>query len=137
MNAKFIFQCAITQKNLRVAISTHYVKSVQIRSYFWSIFFCIRAEYGNIIHMSHITYPHDTTGPPVKGSLVQFKTHFREPTCSLLPLTIRQISLSARFSTFCKMYIYNYIYIHIYNYTHTYNYIHVYIYIYIYIHTYI
>ena len=24
------------------------VKSIQIRSYFWSVFFCIRTEYGNL-----------------------------------------------------------------------------------------
>ena len=27
----------------------HCVKSVQIRSFFWSVFFCIRAEYGEIL----------------------------------------------------------------------------------------
>ena len=29
-------------------ISVHCVKSVQIRSYFWSVFFCIRAGYGDL-----------------------------------------------------------------------------------------
>ena len=28
--------------------SIHCVKSVQIRSFFWSVFFCIRTEYGNL-----------------------------------------------------------------------------------------
>ena len=28
------------------AVCNHCVKSVQIRSYFWSLFFCIRTKYG-------------------------------------------------------------------------------------------
>ena len=28
----------------------HCVKSVQIRSYFWSVFSCIRTEYGDLLH---------------------------------------------------------------------------------------
>ena len=31
---------------------THCVKSVQIRSYFWSVFSRIRTEYGDILHIS-------------------------------------------------------------------------------------
>ena len=30
----------------------HYVKSVQIRSFFWSVFSRIRTEYGEILHIS-------------------------------------------------------------------------------------
>ena len=30
------------------AVCNHCVKSVQIRSYFWSLFFCIRTKYGEI-----------------------------------------------------------------------------------------
>ena len=30
----------------------HCVKSVQIRSYFWSVFSCIRIEYGDLLHKS-------------------------------------------------------------------------------------
>ena len=30
----------------------HYVKSVQIRSYFWSVFSCIRIEYGDLLRKS-------------------------------------------------------------------------------------
>ena len=30
----------------------HYVKSVQIRSFFWSVFSCIRTEYGEIRSIS-------------------------------------------------------------------------------------
>ena len=29
-----------------------HVKNVQIRSFFWSIFFCIWAEYGDLLHKS-------------------------------------------------------------------------------------
>ena len=36
-----------------VGISTrHCVKSVQIRSYFWSVFSCIRTEYGERLRIS-------------------------------------------------------------------------------------
>ena len=31
-----------------VNLYQHYAKSVQIRSYFWSVFSCIRTEYGEI-----------------------------------------------------------------------------------------
>ena len=31
---------------------THCVKSVQIRSFFWSVFSCIRTEYGEILLIS-------------------------------------------------------------------------------------
>ena len=30
----------------------HYVKSIQIRSFFWSVFSCIRSEYGEILRIS-------------------------------------------------------------------------------------
>ena len=30
-------------------VAFHYVKSVQIRRYFWSVFSCIRTEYGEIL----------------------------------------------------------------------------------------
>ena len=30
----------------------HYVKSVQIRSFFWSVFSCIRTEYGDLLRKS-------------------------------------------------------------------------------------
>ena len=32
----------------RIANNLHCVKSVQIRSYFWSVFSCIRTEYGDL-----------------------------------------------------------------------------------------
>ena len=31
-----------------LSLSTHCVESVQIRSFFWSVFSCIRAEYGDL-----------------------------------------------------------------------------------------
>ena len=38
---------------------THCVKSVQIRSYFWSVFSCIRTEYGDLrskkLHLMYLT----------------------------------------------------------------------------------
>ena len=37
-------------KNLVYKFQCHWVKSVQIRSYFWSVFSCIRTEYGNLLH---------------------------------------------------------------------------------------
>ena len=30
------------------ALALHRVKSIQIRSYFWSVFSCIRSEYGDL-----------------------------------------------------------------------------------------
>ena len=35
-----------------ICIVCHCVKSVQIRSYFWSVFSCIRTEYGDLLHKS-------------------------------------------------------------------------------------
>ena len=35
-------------------IKIHCVKSVQIRSYFWSVFSCIRTEYGDLLVNLHI-----------------------------------------------------------------------------------
>ena len=37
------------QEILYWACSDHCVKSVQIRSYFWSVFSCIRTEYGDLL----------------------------------------------------------------------------------------
>ena len=34
------------QEMINMMITTHYVKFVQIRSYFWSVFSCILTEYG-------------------------------------------------------------------------------------------
>ena len=34
------------QENLAIVPKKHCVKSVQIRNYFWSVFSCIRIEYG-------------------------------------------------------------------------------------------
>ena len=31
-------------------MKTHYVKSVQIRSFFWSVYSCIRTEYGDLLN---------------------------------------------------------------------------------------
>ena len=36
----------IVQPLKKVSDSLHYLKNVQIRSYFWSVFSCIRTEYG-------------------------------------------------------------------------------------------
>ena len=33
-------------------ISVHFVKSVQVRSFFWSVFFRIRTEYGDLLRKS-------------------------------------------------------------------------------------
>ena len=41
----------ITYKTEKTS-KTHCVKSVQIRSYFWSVFSCIRTEYGEILYLS-------------------------------------------------------------------------------------
>ena len=32
-------------------LNKHCVKSVQIRSYFWSVFSCIRTEYGDLLNL--------------------------------------------------------------------------------------
>ena len=39
------------EEHMQMAASTisHYVKSVQIRSYFWSVFSCIRTKYGDLL----------------------------------------------------------------------------------------
>ena len=35
-------------KNFSMMFRAHCLKSVQIRSYFWSVFSCIRTEYGDL-----------------------------------------------------------------------------------------
>ena len=39
-------------KALEKALNNHCVKSIQIRSYFWSVFSCIRTEYGDLLRKS-------------------------------------------------------------------------------------
>ena len=46
---------AMTVKNIfsaKIMYNIHCVKSVQIRSYFWSAFFCIQTQYGEMLHFS-------------------------------------------------------------------------------------
>ena len=50
-------------------LSQHYLESVQIRSYFWSIFFCIRTEYGEISVLSPNTRKY---GPEIAPYLDTF-----------------------------------------------------------------
>ena len=38
--------------NLLLCLNSHCMKSVQILSFFWSVFFCIRTEYGEIRSIS-------------------------------------------------------------------------------------
>ena len=46
-----VFLKLIFLKNM--LINGHCVKSVQIRSFFWSVFSCIRTEYGDLLHKLH------------------------------------------------------------------------------------
>ena len=46
-----VFLKLIFLKNM--LINGHCVKSVQIRSFFWSEFSCIRTEYGDLLHKLH------------------------------------------------------------------------------------
>ena len=46
----------------------HCVKSVQIRSYFWSVFSCIRTEYGEVISL-HISPNTGKYGPEINPYL--------------------------------------------------------------------
>ena len=52
-----IFQFSETMKSW----TTHCVKSVQIRSYFWSLFSCIRTEYGDLRSPSKEKYEPEIT----------------------------------------------------------------------------
>ena len=45
----------MTVKNIfsaKIMYNVHCVKSVQILSYFWSVFFCIQTQYGEMLHIS-------------------------------------------------------------------------------------
>ena len=46
-----VFLKLIFLKNM--LINGHCVKSVQIRSFLWSVFSCIRTEYGDLLHKLH------------------------------------------------------------------------------------
>ena len=46
-----VFLNLIFLKNM--LINGHCVKSVQIRNFFWSVFSCIRTEYGDLLHKLH------------------------------------------------------------------------------------
>ena len=46
-----VFLKLIFLKNM--LINGHCVKSVQIRSFFWSVFSCVRTEYGDLLHKLH------------------------------------------------------------------------------------
>ena len=47
----YFFKCLyFSECDIRLKVS-HCVKSAQIRSYFWSAFFCIRTEYGNLLRV--------------------------------------------------------------------------------------
>ena len=43
---------------MRVFVNVHYVKSVQIRSFLWSIFFCIQSEYRKIPTRKNSVFGH-------------------------------------------------------------------------------
>ena len=48
--------------NLKIAdITLHYVKSVQIRSFFWSVFSCIQSEYRKIRTRKNSVFGHFST----------------------------------------------------------------------------
>ena len=42
----------LSNKKNQFTFSCHCVKSVQIRSFFWSVFSCIRTEHGKILRIS-------------------------------------------------------------------------------------
>ena len=49
------FSSNVTAKYVKVVKSrtqSHFVKSAQIRSYFWSVFSCVRTEYGYLLRKS-------------------------------------------------------------------------------------
>ena len=46
------YTCKILRKKRHTCCNIHYVKSVQIRSFFWFVFYQIRTEYGEILRIS-------------------------------------------------------------------------------------
>ena len=59
LKLKLGFHQSLTWDNLLIHVNTkHYVKSVQVRSYFWSVFFCIRTQYRKIRTRSNSVFGH-------------------------------------------------------------------------------
>ena len=52
------FSASETQTTKSLASHSHYVKSVQIRSFFWSVFSCIRTEYRKILTRKNSVFGH-------------------------------------------------------------------------------
>ena len=48
----------VKKKIRRIHVFSHCVKSVQIRSYFWSVFSCIRTEYRKIRTKNNSVFGH-------------------------------------------------------------------------------
>ena len=63
--------------NLTTKVWTeHCVKSVQIRSYFWSVFSCIQSEYRKIWTRNNSVFRHfSCSGTYNKSAIYQTKTH--------------------------------------------------------------
>ena len=43
-----VFNCIASNNLLKICIFVHCVKSIEIRSFFWSVFSCNRTEYGDL-----------------------------------------------------------------------------------------
>ena len=53
-----VFYVALFDWNILISFRIHYVKSVQIRSYFWSILSCIQSEYKKLRTRNYSVFGH-------------------------------------------------------------------------------
>ena len=85
---------------LKNFILHHYVKSVQIRSFFWSVFSCIRTEYGELLHKSTYSFQIQENTDQRK---LRIRTLFTQCMRQLLAMTKILLGWQNRLKLFLKL----------------------------------